>query len=219
MEVRKSTLVDIQKRNAILEEALASSGVIEATDDNQNRDHMPWYKPNGTGISTKKTYVKDLSMKRAKYMFTIVDMLTGTSVKSQIDDRKRQVVQEVYVSSGRWKDHLSKMKEDCIKLAKYLAERFFRNERDFVWTEAISELRLPEDYQHLCDLVSILRMLGFINADGILSTGIEINLTDNRNEIPESIGEDQVEVHIEPLDKDVMDDFSEVNFLRNLSSP
>lgn len=216
MEVRKSTLVDIQKRNAILEEALASSGVIEATDENQNREHMPWYKPNGTGISTKKTYVKDLSMKRAKYMFTIVDMLPGTTVKSQIDDKKRQVVQEVYVSSGRWNDHLSKMKEDCIKLAKYLAERFFRNERDFVWTEAISELRLPDDYQYLCDLVSILRMLGFINADGILSTGIEINLTDNRKEIPESIGEDQVEVHIDPLDKDIMDDFSEVNFLKEL---
>lgn len=216
MEVRKSTLVDIQKRNAILEEALASSGVIEATDENQNREHMPWYKPNGTGISTKKTYVKDLSMKRAKYMFTIVDMLPGTTVKSQIDDKKRQVVQEVYVSSGRWNDHLSKMKEDCIKLAKYLAERFFRNERDFVWTEAISELRLPDDYQYLCDLVSILRMLGFINADGILSTGIEINLTDNRKEIPESIGVDQAEVHIDPLDKDIMDDFSEVNFLKEL---
>ena len=216
MEVRKSTLVDIQKRNAILEEALASSGVIEATDENQNREHMPWYKPNGTGISTKKTYVKDLSMKRAKYMFTIVDMLPGTTVKSQIDDKKRQVVQEVYVSSGRWNDHLSKMKEDCIKLAKYLAERFFRNERDFVWTEAISELRLPDDYQYLCDLISILRMLGFINADGILSTGIEINLTDNRKEIPESIGEDQAEVHIDPLDKDIMDDFSEVNFLKEL---
>lgn len=216
MEVRKSTLVDIQKRNAILEEVLASSGVIEATDENQNREHMPWYKPNGTGISTKKTYVKDLSMKRAKYMFTIVDMLPGTTVKSQIDDQKRQVVQEVYISSGRWNDHLSMMKEDCIKLAKYLAECFFRNERDFVWTEAISELRLPDDYQYLCNLVSILRMLGFINADGILSTGIEINLTDNRKVIPESIGEGQAEVHIDPLDKDIMDDFSEVNFLKEL---
>ena len=216
MEVRKSTLVDIQKRNAILEEVLASSGVIEATDENQNREHMPWYKPNGTGISTKKTYVKDLSMKRAKYMFTIVHMLPGTTVKSQIDDQKRQVVQEVYISSGRWNDHLSMMKEDCIKLAKYLAECFFRNERDFVWTEAISELRLPDDYQYLCNLVSILRMLGFINADGILSTGIEINLTDNRKVIPESIGEGQAEVHIDPLDKDIMDDFSEVNFLKEL---
>ena len=216
MEVRKSTLVDIQKRNAILEEALASSGIIEATDDHQNREHMPWYKPNGSGISTKKTYVKDLSMKRAKYMFTIVDMLPGTSVKSLIDDRKHLVIQEVYVSSGRWKDYLAKMKDDCFKLAKYLAERFFRNERDFIWTESIFELRLPDEYQYLCDLVSILRMLGFINADGILSTGIEINLTDNRNEIPESIGGDQTEVHIDPLDKDVMDDFYEVNFLKEL---
>ena len=210
IEVRKAAeKVDLQKRNAILEEAIATCGVIEATDDNEDKNHMPWYAgAAGTGISTKKTYMKDLSFKRAKYLFAIIDMVPGTSVKSVIDRAGRQVVQEVYLSSGQWDTALKRLQSDTEKMVGYLAERFFSNERDFVWTEAIQALHLPESYQYLCDLISVLRMLGFINADGILSTGIEISLTDSQEEIQETPSSG--------LDKDVFENFTDVNTLKEI---
>ena len=208
IEVRKTASVDLQKRNLILESAVASTGLIEAADEAQNRDHMPWYTPAGMGITTKKTYERDIKNKRAKFMFAIVDMLPDASVKSIMDQGRRQVIQEIYLSSGKWTSALAQLKQDSVKLIGYLARKFFRNERDFVWTDVIRELNFPESYQYLCDLFSIVRMLGFINADGILSTGIEITLTDNREDVPELPNEGQ--------DKDVYDEFTDVNFLKEV---
>ena len=208
IEVRKTASVDLQKRNLILENAVATTGLIEAADEAQNRDHMPWYTPAGMGITTKKTYERDIRNKRAKFMFAIVDMLPDASVKSIMDQGRRQVIQEIYLSSGRWSTALAQLKQDSVRLIGYLARKFFRNERDFIWTDVIRELNLPESYQYLCDLFSIVRMLGFINADGILSTGIEITLTDNRDDVPESPEGG--------LDRDVYDEFTEVNFLKEV---
>jgi ATP-dependent DNA helicase RecQ len=205
---KEAEKIDLQKRNAILDEAIATCGVIEATDSSQDSSHMPWYAPGGTGISTKKTYMKDLSFKRAKHLFAIIDMLPGTSVKSVIDRGDRQVVQEVYLSSGAWERALSDLKRDTLKMVRYLAERFFRNERDFVWTEAINELQLQDNYQYLCDLISVLRMLGFINADSILSTGIEIMLDGSQQEIEETPSSG--------LDKEIYESFTEVNSLKEI---
>lgn len=208
IKVRETASVDLNRRNIILESAVASTGLIEASDKEENRDHMPWYTPAGIGITTKKTYERDIKSKRAKFMFAIVDMLPDASVKSILDQERRQVIQEIYLSSGKWNTALKKLKDDSVKLINYLAKRFFRNERDFIWTDVIQALNLPDNYQYLCDLVSIVRILGFINVGGILSTGIEITLTDNREDVPESPEQG--------LDKDIYDEFAEVNFLKEI---
>lgn len=208
---RESSLIDIDKRNEILSEALEHSGVLYAADDDDNREHMPWYSKARTGsITTKKTYVKDLSTKRGKYIFSIMDMLPKVSVKTQLDAHNKQVLQEVYVASSDWKLQLRKLKDDSIKLLNYLAEKFFNNERDFVWTEAINTLKLYDSYQHISDLISILRMLGFINSDGILTTGIEVTLEDNREDIP------SVPTKTDGLDKTVFERFEDVRFLKDV---
>ena len=91
-------------------------------------------------------------------IFSIMDMLPKVSVKTQLDAHNKQVLQEVYVASTDWKSQLLRLKLESIKLLNYLAKKFFNNERDFVWTEAINDLKLSDSYQHISDLISILRM-------------------------------------------------------------
>lgn len=201
IKIREATRIDIQKRNVILNTALANIGIPQ-------EQYMPWYTPRSVGLSKTKSYIQDISFKRAKFIFDIVDMLPGAAIKTSFDTGDKQVVQEVYLSSNRWKIELDVLKKNCLLMLNYLIRRSRGNHKDFVWADAIAKLNLPESYQYFCNIISILRFLGFIKVDGILSTGIEISLTDNRNEIPESPKKD--------LDGEIYKEFALVNHLKEI---
>ena len=198
---REATRIDVQKRNAILNTALASIGIPQD-------QYMPWHSAHSVGLSKTKSYIQDISFKRAKFIFDIVDMLPGASIKTTFDTGDKQVVQEVYLSSNKWRPALDELKKYSLLLLDTLIRRHRGNYRDFVWADLIAKLNLPESYQYFCNLISILRFLGFIKADGILSTGIEISLTKNIEDVPESPKEG--------LERDAHNEFTRVNHLKDI---
>ena len=198
---REATRIDIQKRNAILGTALASIGIPQDL-------YMPWHNAHSVGLSKTESYIQDISFKRAKTVFDIVDMLPGASIKTSFDTGNKQVIQEVYRSSNDWKPALYELKKDTYLLLDTLIKRHKGNRRDFIWADVIANLNFPESYQYFCNLINILRFLGFIKADSILSTGVEISLTNNVEDVPESPKEG--------LDKDVYNEFTTVNHLKDI---
>lgn len=163
---RETTQIDIQKRNYILSEALKSVGLPQ-------EEYMSWHNAHSTGLSKTKSYIQDVSFKRSKFIFDIIDMLPASSIKTSFDTENKQVIQEVYLSSNKWQPALEQLKDHVNKLLDYLIKRHISNNKDFIWADAITKLELPESYQYFCNLITILRFLGFIKVDNILSTGIE----------------------------------------------
>ena len=200
VKLREVTRIDIQKRNTILDTVLASIRI--------SGDYMPWHNPHSVGLSKRTSYIQDISFKRAKIIFDIVDMLPGVSIKSLFDTGNKQVVQEVFLSSNKWTKALDELKENCLRLLNALITARNGNHKDFVWANVIKNHNLPESYQYFGNMISILRSLGFIKVESILSTGLEISLTDNDNEVPASPKNG--------LDGEIYNDFTRVNHLKDI---
>ena len=195
MNERQVMMVDLDKRNLLLNQAILELGLPD-------EDTLPWYSSGAKGLSRRKSYIDDLRNRRAKYIFDIMDSVTDVKVKSRLNHNTNQLIQEIYLSSSKWATSLDSMEADCNRLLTHLIRLSDKNAKDFVWSDVIVELGLPEDYQYFSNLIRIIRVLGFINVGNLLSTGIEVSLTNDQREI--------CDIPKEGEDKTVYDSFLKV---------
>lgn len=200
---RQATIIDLDYRNKLLTQVISELRI-------PGEENLPWYSKNGHGLSKRKSYIDDIRNKRAKYMFEIMDALPDVKVKSMLNHGTNQLNQEIYVSSTKWQNAIDELESNCANLLAYLIKQADSSAKSFVWSDAILKLNLPDDYQYFANLIRIIRILGFINVDSLLSTGIEISLKPDRQPISDDPKEG--------VDKEIFDDFKKVQRNKELKA-
>lgn len=176
-------------------------------------EYMPWYVPgNNTdhSIELAETFFKDLRIKRAKRIFSILMLIPEKLVlyKSQI--KGKQVLQQITIRKKDWRNFVDELEEDCLRFLKYLLKA---NKPDALinWSEAIIELQWDKKgYQYFNDVLVLLRQLGYIQMGSLIPIGIQVFATENiKKEIVDNPAK-------EDSDFAILEEFNMVNHLKDI---
>ena len=225
-KAHKEFVVDGALRKRLLNETLEENTISTKPHTRATRggktiteQYMPWYdeketKTKNIGLAIAKNYKADLLRKRAKHIFTILELIPGVKVRSFLDIESKEVKQEISYESSSCLSYIKDLKSDCRKFLKYLDDKNNRlggKSGRINWADCLIELNLDgKGYSYLDDILHILRVLGYVNSDGLLPIGIEVYTT------PES--EQPIREIIKPdsLDERVRKDFDLMNRMRKI---
>jgi len=154
-------------------------------------EYMPWKEivpksPKGA-VTKAETFKKDIVTRIGRKMFGILHYLPKIKYKVQIapDKTTQRIIEK---KDNNWRDYLNELERDCFKWLKYVSE----HDGQFAWAEAIQEMNLVEKgYSYFNDMLSILKMLSYIEYTPIMKTGIEVYAMDStESAIEEGLEED-----------------------------
>ena len=206
----KEFVVDGALRKRLLDETLEENkiGTIPHTRTTRGgktitEQYMLWYdgketKTKNIGLAIAKNYKADLVRKRAKHIFTVLELLPGVKVRSFLDTESKDVKQVVSYESSSCLSYIETLKYDCRKFLKYLDEKNNKlggKAGKINWADCLIELGLEgKGYNYLDDILHILRALGYVNSDALLPVGIEVYTTiESEQPIRENIKPDSVD--------------------------
>ena len=180
--------------------------------------NLPWSNQEQAETQSKKinNYIKDIYKKRSKHAFTIIRLLGKTKHETKMekvtDGNQRvwikQSVFNGYHKKEEWVNKIKQLKDDCIKLLDYAANKYFDNNiKNFNWPDVIAELKINGNVQYFSDLLFILSVLGYSKTGGLLPSGIEVFLH-STNVIDETIDDGG--------DKKIFEEFNETQEIREL---
>ena len=151
------------------------------------KEYMIWVdeeasKSKNVGLGLAKSYKRDIYRKRAKHIFSIMQLLPDVNVKSELDTHTNQIQQLVSVKNDKWRTYLGELKKDCIELLKYVVNKNNKlgDKGDRInWAACLIDLKLVDKgFQHLNNLLYILKVLGYLNSGNMLPMGIEVYSTE-----------------------------------------
>ena len=222
----KEFVVDGALRKRLLYETLEENKIntkphTRATESGKTitEQYMLWYdeketKTKNIGLAIAKKYKADLLRKRAKHIFTILELLPGVKVRSFLDTESKEVKQIISYENSYCLSHIRDLKSDCRKFLKYLDDKNNRldgKSGKINWADCLIDLGLDaKGYNYLDDILHILRVLGYVNSSGLLPMGIEVyTTTESEQPIREKIKPDS-------LDERVRKDFDLMNKMRKI---
>lgn len=225
-KAHKEFVVDGALRKQLLNETLEENQISTRPHTRTTRggktiteQYMLWYdrketKTKNIGLAIAKNYKADLIRKRAKHIFTVLELIPGVKVRSFLDTESKEVKQVISYERSSCLSYIKDLKSDCRKFLKYLDDKNNRlgvKSGRINWADCLIELNLDgKGYSYLDDILHILRVLGYVNSDGLLPIGIEVYTT------PES--EQPIRERIKPdsLDERVRKDFDLMNKMRKI---
>lgn len=222
----KEFVVDGALRKRLLDETLEENKINTRPHTRTTKggktiteQYMLWYdgketKTKNIGLAIAKNYKADLVRKRAKHIFTVLELLPGVKVRSFLDTESKDVKQVVSYESSSCISYIKNLKSDCRKFLKYLDEKNNKlggKSGKINWADCLIELGLEgKGYKYLDDILHILRALGYVNSDALLPVGIEVyTTTESEQPIRENIKPDSV-------DDRVRKDFELMNKMRKI---
>lgn len=225
-KVHKEFVVNGSLRKRILDEALEDARIqtkkltkTTKSGNTRTEEYMLWFdgketKTKNIGLALAKNYKSDLLKKRAKHIFTILELIPDVNVKSFLDTETKEVKQTVSFESAKWKTYLESLKFDCLQFLRYLDSKNNKiggkNGR-INWADCIIDLKLEDKgYNYLDNILQVLRVLGYIKSDGMLPVGIEVYTTDET----ESPIRDNIKSN--SVDERVKKDFDLMNKMRKI---
>lgn len=225
-KAHREFVVNGSLRNQILNDAIENAHIetktlTKTTKSGKTKEekYMLWFdgkeaKTKNIGLALAKNYESDLRKKRAKHIFTILEMLPDVNVKSFLDTESKEIKQTVSFESPKWKTYLESLKTDCLQFLRYLDgknNKVGTKGGRINWADCIIELKLEDKgYGYLDNILQILRSLGYVNSDGMLPVGIEVYTTDGtESPLRENIKPDSV-------DERVKKDFDLMNKMRKI---
>lgn len=222
----KEFVVDGALRKRLLNETLEENKISTVPHTRTTRggktiteQYMLWYdgketKTKNIGLAIAKNYRADLLRKRAKHIFTVLELLPGVKIRSFLDTESKEVKQVISYENASCLSYIRDLKSNCRKFLKYLDDKNNRlggKSGRINWADCLIELNLDgKGYSYLDDILHILRVLGYVNSDGLLPIGIEVYTT------PEF--EQPIREKIKPasLDERVRKDFDLMNKMRKI---
>jgi RecQ family ATP-dependent DNA helicase len=203
----------------VLDSAIRTKLLNETLDDNKietkpfsrktktgktiTEQYMLWYdgketKLKNIGLAIAKNYESDLRKKRAKHIFTLLELIPGVKVKSYLDTESKEVKQIVSYESAKCVSYAQDLKEDCLQFLRYLERKNNKlgsKSGRLNWADCIIDLRLDnKGYNYLDTILHILKALGYVNSDGLLPIGIEIyTTTESEKAITDNVKPDSVD--------------------------
>ena len=225
-EVHKEFVLDGELRERLLNETLDENRIRTKTHTRTNKagkkiaeEYMLWYdgketKTKNIGLAIAKNYESDLRRKRAKHIFTILELIPNVKVKSFLDTESKEVKQIISFESTESSSYVSEFYTDCVRFLRYLDEKnnkLSSKSGRINWADCLIELKLDsKGYHYLDDILHVLRVLGYVNSDGLLPVGIEVYTTkDTELAIREKLKPDS-------LDERVRKDFDLMNKMRKI---
>ena len=181
--------------------------------------YMLWYdgketKTKNIGLAIAKNYKADLLQKRAKHIFTILELLPGVKVRSFLDTESKEIKQVISYENSSCLSYINNLKSDCRKFLKYLDDKNNKlggKSGRINWADCLIDLGLDaKGYSYLDDILHILRVLGYVNSDELLPVGIEVyTTTESEQPIREKVKSDS-------LDERVRKDFDLMNKMKKI---
>lgn len=225
-KTHKEFVINGALRNQILNHAIENAHIetktlTKTTKSGKTKEekYMLWYdgketKTKNIGLALATNYEKDLRKKRAKHIFTILEMLPDVNVKSFLDTESKEIKQTVSFESLKWKNHLESLRTDCLQFLRYLDgknNKVGAKGGRINWADCIIDLNLEDKgYAYLDSILQILRTLGYVNSDGMLPVGIEVYTTEEtENPLRENIKPNSV-------DESIKKDFDLMNKMRKI---
>ena len=204
-------VLDGDLRKQLLKEAVYNANIQTKTINKTNRKgqtyqeyYMPWYE--GSGIKTKniglalvENYKKDLREKRAKHIFTLLELVPDVQFKSYLDPESKSVMQNISIESDEWKEFLLTLEKDCLKFLTYLDDKNNKltgqKSGNINWADCIIALEFEDKgYQYFESILRLLKALGYITADSMMPVGIEVYTTPtSKNPIDDNVLEGTVD--------------------------
>lgn len=141
---------------------------------------MVWYreddKQKNKGLSIAKSYRDDLYNKRSRQVFTLLELIPNVKVQSYLDTEHKRVLQSIIIEKNTWKEFLKSFEPDCKKLLEYI----FKHKQPVInWSQAIIDLNIDDKgFIYFDSILRYLNGMGYLSADAILPTGIEVYTTD-----------------------------------------
>lgn len=226
LKAHEEFVVDGALRKRMLNEALEENKISTKPHTRTTKggetiteQYMLWYdkkeaKTKNIGLAIAKNYKADLLRKRAKHIFTVIELLPGVKVRSFLDTESKEVKQVISYDNSSCLSYLRELKSDCRRFLKYLDDKNNKlggKSGKINWADCLIELNLDgKGYSYLNDILHILRVLGYVNSDGLLPVGIEVYTT-TKSELP-------IREKIKPdsLDERVKKDFDLMNKMRKI---
>ena len=222
----KEFVVDGVFRKRLLKETLEENKISTKPHTRTTRggktiteQYMLWYdgketKTKNIGLAIAKNYEADLLRKRAKHIFTILELLPGVKVRSFLDTESKEVKQIISYENSSCLSYIKDLKSDCREFLKYLDDKNNKlggKTGKINWADCLIDLGLDaKGYSYLDVILHILRVLGYVNSDGLLPVGIEVyTTTESEQPIREKIKPDS-------LDERVRKDFDLMNKMRKI---
>jgi ATP-dependent DNA helicase RecQ len=153
-------------------------------------EYMPWKEivpkiPRGA-VTKAETFKKDIVTRIGRKMFGILNYLPKVKYRVEVaPDRTAQRIIEI--GDDTWRDYLDELEQNCFKWLNYVS----KHDSPFAWAEAIQEMHLVDKgYSYFNDMLSILKLLSYIEYTPIMKTGIEVYATDStENNIEDGLEE------------------------------
>ena len=224
--VNDEYVIDSRYRDEVLKFAIQDAGLKTRTHKKKDKkgkevikEYMIWVDEEGSkskniGLGLAKSYKRDIYRKRAKHIFSIMQLLPDVNVKTEIDTHTNHIQQLVSVKSTKWQTYLSTLKKDCLELLKYIVKSNnklgARGER-INWATCLIDLKfIDKGFGYLDNLLYILRILGYVNSGSMLPMGLEVYTTpDSERAVSNKFKADSV-------DEKVKDEFDLMNKMRKI---
>ncbi|OUO95693.1 RecQ family ATP-dependent DNA helicase, partial [Barnesiella sp. An22] len=225
-KAHKEFVIDGALRKLLLNETLEENKINTKPRTRTTRggkiiteQYMLWYdeekvKTKNIGLAIAKNYMADLLRKRAKHIFTVLELLPGVKVRSFLDTESKEIKQVVSYENTTCLSYIKELKSDCRKFLKYLDNKnniLTEKSGKINWADCLIDLNLDgKGYGYLDDIIHILRVLGYVNSDRLLPVGIEVYTT-TKSELP-------IREKIKPdsLDDRIRQDFELMNKMRKI---
>jgi ATP-dependent DNA helicase RecQ len=182
-EICKHLLDDVNY-DTIREEKQKKDGTKEVV------EYMPWKeivpKPPKGAVTKAETFKKDIVTRIGREMFGILHYLPKVKYRVQVaPDKTAQRIIEI--RDNNWHNYLDELEKNCFKWLNFVSKQ----DSQFAWVEAIQEMHLVEKgFSYFNDILSILRLLSYIEYTPIMKTGIEVYATDStENSVKEELEE------------------------------
>lgn len=177
-ECKKNGPVDFgpEQREQIFKHLLDDVHYDDLIDDKKDI-YMPWYAdkdlnaPRGAVIKAE-TFRRNIITRMGAQMFNILNYIPGISYRAIKSEEN--VIAEVTVKNDNWREFLSTLEDDCLKMLKFVCDQV----GEFCWAQKIIEFGwTSKGVRYYEDVLSVLQHLQYVEHSPLIETGIEVLTT------------------------------------------
>lgn len=139
--------------------------------------YMPWYAdkdlnaPRGAVIKAE-TFRRNIITRMGAQIFNILNYVPGINYRAIKSEEN--VIAEVTVKNDNWREFLSTLEDDCLKMLKFICDQV----GEFCWAQKIIEFGwTSKGVRYYEDVLSVLQHLQYVEHSPLIETGIEILTT------------------------------------------
>ncbi|MGN0236281.1 MAG: DEAD/DEAH box helicase [Paludibacteraceae bacterium] len=142
--------------------------------------YMPWLghkiSPQKGVVTKAETFKKNIVTRAGLQIFSIMNFIPG--IRCELKKIGDDICRVITIQTNDWNKYVQQLEDDCWKWLHYV----YRKDTSFEWADALISLRFDASshrgYKYFTHILTILRLLSYIDYTPTIQTGIEIYTTD-----------------------------------------